>query len=116
MHPELLIFQISRIWCLNGTDEGRLLYRFFDRCIGHNLGIAYAYGESVTEALYDRAAALYSTPCERGRHIYRLVKVGPEGTDEGATYRCEDCGSTDPEGDSAPALQFGQTMGGNAHA
>jgi hypothetical protein len=39
--------------------------------------------------------------CAHGHHIYRLIELGPDGTDEGATYRCEDCGSTDPEGDSA---------------
>lgn len=40
------------------------------------------------------------TICAEGVHVYRLVELCPDGTDEGALYRCEDCGSTDPEGDS----------------
>jgi len=43
------------------------------------------------------------TNCASGYHVYRLISLGPEGTDEGAEYRCEGCGSTDPEGDSARA-------------
>lgn len=35
------------------------------------------------------------TPCSEGNHIYRYVSGG----DENPQYRCEDCGSTDPEGD-----------------
>jgi transposase-like protein len=37
---------------------------------------------------------------ESGLHCYRLIRLGPDGTDDEAEYRCEDCGSTDPEGDS----------------
>ena len=39
--------------------------------------------------------------CADGYHVYHLVSLGENGTDEGALYRCKDCGSTDPEGDSA---------------
>lgn len=41
--------------------------------------------------------------CRDGDHMYRLIHLGPDGTDEGALYRCEDCGSTDPEGDGIAA-------------
>lgn len=88
LQANLLILQISRSWCLNGTEEGRLLYKFFDRCIGHNLGMVAHYGLSVTEELYSRAAVLYATPCDYSEN--------PEECE----YTCEDCGSTDPEGDS----------------
>lgn len=36
--------------------------------------------------------------CQYGHHIFRYVGGGAENPQ----YRCEDCGSTDPEGDSAP--------------
>lgn len=62
LHPDLLILQLSRAWC----EGDRMLWQFFERCIGHNLGIPASYGESVTDALYERAAQLYSTSCERG--------------------------------------------------
>lgn len=38
--------------------------------------------------------------CEYGHHTWRLIREG--ATPEECEYRCDDCGSTDPEGDSAP--------------
>lgn len=40
-------------------------------------------------------------PCGAGEHSYALISLGPDGTNEGATYKCRRCESTDPEGDSA---------------
>lgn len=37
--------------------------------------------------------------CKQGLHVYRFIP----GSEEDPQYRCEDCGSTDPEGDSENA-------------
>ncbi len=53
---------------------------------------AYALGSTAEAEFYADTKPV----CE---HIFRLVTLGTDGDTPG--YRCERCGSTDPEGDQA---------------
>ncbi len=58
-------------------------------------GVTFDDEHGYTEA---RERAEREAECREGNHVYRLQ---PGSHPENPQYRCEDCGSTDPEGDSA---------------